>query len=88
MKLGDRRVTVDVEVRDLQLYAAGDSLSGQAIEGRFNELGLIAVAPGEGVRSLDGPVDVVSDPVPELRLASRILELGEPRLSSHLVSWS
>jgi hypothetical protein len=27
--------------------------------------------------SLDGPIDVISDPVPELRLASGILELGE-----------
>jgi hypothetical protein len=77
VKLGDRRVTVDVEVHDLQLYAARDSLSGQARERRFNELGLVVVAPGEGVGSLDGPVDVISDPVSELRLASGILELGE-----------
>jgi hypothetical protein len=55
----------------------GTALSGQAGERRFNELGLIVVTPGEGVGSLDGPVDVISDPVPELRLASGILELGE-----------
>jgi hypothetical protein len=40
VKLGDRGVTVDVEVRDLQLYAARDGLSGQAGERRFNELAL------------------------------------------------
>src|SRR6478736_7443318 len=77
MKLGDRGVTVDVKVRDLQLYATRDGLSGQPGERRFNELGLIVVAAGQGVSPLDGPVDVISDPVPELRLASGILELGE-----------
>jgi hypothetical protein len=77
VKLGDPGVTVDVEVRDLQLYTARDGLSGQAGERRFNELGLIVVAPGQGVSPLDGPVDVIGDPVPELRLGSGILELGE-----------
>src|SRR6476620_4470246 len=77
MKLGDRGVTVDVKVRDVQLYAARDGLSGQAGERRFNELGLIVVAPGQGVSPLDGPVDGISDPVPELRLASGILGFGE-----------
>jgi hypothetical protein len=77
VKLGDRGVTVDVEVGDLQLHAVWDGLPGQASERRVNELGLIVVAPGQGVSSLDGPVDVVSDPVPELRLGSGILELGE-----------
>ena len=41
VKLGDRRVTVDVEMRDLQLYAARDSLSGQAGERRVNELAIL-----------------------------------------------
>jgi hypothetical protein len=70
VKLGDRGVAVDVEMRDLQLYAARDSLSGQAGERRFNELGLVVVAPGDGMGSLDRPVDVIGDPVPELRLGS------------------
>ena len=77
MKLGDRGVTVDVEVRDLQLDTARDGLSGQAGERRFNELGLIVVVPGQRVRPLDGPVDVIGDPVSELRLGSGIVELGE-----------
>src|SRR5882724_7239637 len=77
MQLSDRRVTVDIEVGDLQLDAARDGLSGQAGERRFNELGLIVVTPGQGVSPFDGPVDVVGDPVPELRLGSGILELGE-----------
>ena len=49
--------------------------AGQCVmkHGWLAVLGLIVVAPGQGV----SPLDVISDPVPELRLGSGILELGE-----------